>query len=68
MLPRAFWQGKVMTGEQTRWGLENLNLASCWMPSAFQGVMRPISTSCQDHMVPLGLHPPVGRSQVQLVV
>ena len=46
-----FGKGKVMTGEQTRWGLENLNLTQAKLDSlGFKGVMRPISTSCQDHM------------------
>ena len=46
-----FGKGKVMTGEQMRWGLENLNLTQAKLDSlGFKGVMRPISTSCQDHM------------------
>ncbi len=46
-----FGKGKVMTGEQTRWGLENLNLTQAKLDAlGFKGVMRPISTSCQDHM------------------
>ena len=46
-----FGKGKVMTGEQTRWGLENLNLTQPKLDAlGFKGVMRPISTSCQDHM------------------
>jgi branched-chain amino acid transport system substrate-binding protein len=43
--------GKVMTGEQVRWGLENLNLTQAKLDAlGFKGVMRPISTSCMDHM------------------
>ncbi len=46
-----FGKGKVMTGEQTRWGLENLNLTQAKLDAlGFKGVMRPISTSCNDHM------------------
>lgn len=46
-----FGKGKVMTGEQVRWGLENLNLDQKKLDAlGFAGVMRPISTSCQDHM------------------
>jgi branched-chain amino acid transport system substrate-binding protein len=46
-----FGKGKVMTGEQVRWGLENLALDQKRLDAlGFSGVMRPISTSCQDHM------------------
>ncbi len=46
-----FGKGKVMTGEQVRWGLENLNLTQAKLDAlGFGGVLRPISTSCQDHM------------------
>lgn len=46
-----FGKGKVMTGEQVRWGLENLDLTQAKLDAlGFKGVMRPISTSCQDHM------------------
>jgi branched-chain amino acid transport system substrate-binding protein len=46
-----FGKGKVMTGEQIRWGLENLNLTQPKLDAlGFAGVMRPISTSCVDHM------------------
>lgn len=46
-----YGKGKVMTGEQTRWGLENLALDQAKLDAlGFAGVMRPISTSCQDHM------------------
>ena len=45
-----FGRGKVMTGEQTRWGLENLALDQKKLDDlGFAGVMRPISTSCADH-------------------
>ncbi len=46
-----FGKGKVMTGEQVRWGLENLALDQKKIDAlGFAGVMRPISTSCLDHM------------------
>ncbi len=46
-----FGKGKVMTGEQVRWGMENLNLDQKKLDAlGFSGVMRPLSTSCQDHM------------------
>ena len=46
-----FGKGKVMTSEQVRWGLENLSLDQKKLDSlGFSGVLRPLSTSCQDHM------------------
>jgi branched-chain amino acid transport system substrate-binding protein len=46
-----FGKGKVMSGEQVRWGLENLNLTQAKLDAlGFKGVMRPISTSCVDHL------------------
>ncbi len=46
-----FGKGKVMTGEQVRWGLENLALDQKKLDAlGFNGVLRPVSTSCQDHM------------------
>jgi branched-chain amino acid transport system substrate-binding protein len=46
-----FGKGKVMTGEQARWGYENLNLTQAKLDAlGFKGVMRPVSTSCVDHM------------------
>jgi branched-chain amino acid transport system substrate-binding protein len=46
-----FGKGKVMTGEQVRWGLENLNLdAKRLQQLGFEQVMKPLSTSCADHM------------------
>ena len=46
-----FGKGKVMTGEQVRWGMENLTLDQKKLDAlGFAGVMRPISTSCADHM------------------
>jgi len=46
-----FGKGKVMTGEEVRWGLENLALDQKKLDAlGFAGVMRPVSTSCADHM------------------
>ena len=46
-----FGKGKVMSGEQVRWGLENLALDDKKLASlGLTGVIRPISTSCADHM------------------
>jgi branched-chain amino acid transport system substrate-binding protein len=46
-----FGKGKVMTGEQVRWGLENLSLDDKKLAAlGLTGVIRPISTSCSDHM------------------
>ena len=42
---------KPLTGEQVRWGLENLALDQKKLDTlGFAGVMRPVSTSCIDHM------------------
>ena len=46
-----FGKGKVMTGEQVRWGMENLVLDQKRLDAlGLTGVMRPLSTSCADHM------------------
>lgn len=46
-----FGKGKWVTGEQARWGYENLTLDQKKLDAlGFAGVMRPISTSCVDHM------------------
>jgi branched-chain amino acid transport system substrate-binding protein len=46
-----YGKGKVMTGDQVRWGLENLALDQKKLDAlGFAGVMRPVSTSCADHM------------------
>ncbi len=45
-----YGKGKVMTGEQVRWGLENLALDQKKLDAlGFAGVMRPVTTSCADH-------------------
>ena len=46
-----YGKGKVMTGEQVRWGLENLDLDKKRLDAiGFGEVMLPLSTSCVDHM------------------
>ncbi|MFT3666622.1 ABC transporter substrate-binding protein [Piscinibacter sp.] len=46
-----FGKGKVMSSEQVRWGLENLALDQKRLDAlGFAGMMRPLSTSCSDHM------------------
>ncbi|MBY4596257.1 ABC transporter substrate-binding protein [Ottowia caeni] len=46
-----FGKGKVMTGEQVRWGMENLALDQKRLDAlGFGGVMRPLQTTCADHM------------------
>ncbi len=46
-----YGKGKVMTGEQVRWGLENVDLDQKKLDGlGFAGVMRPVQTSCLDHM------------------
>ena len=46
-----YGKGKRVTPEQARWGYENLNLTQAKLDAlGFKGVMRPVATSCQDHM------------------
>ena len=46
-----FGKGKVMTSEQVRWGLENLSFDDKKLAQlGLTGVMRPFTTTCQDHM------------------
>lgn len=45
------WGNTRMTGVQVRWGLENLDLTQDKLNAlGFEGIMRPVKTSCQDHM------------------
>ena len=45
-----FGKGKVMTGEQLRWGAENLSLDDKKLAAlGLAGIMKPLSTSCSDH-------------------
>jgi branched-chain amino acid transport system substrate-binding protein len=42
---------KPLTGEQVRWGLENLDINPNRIKQlGFEGYMLPVSTSCADHM------------------
>ena len=46
-----FGKGKWMSGEQARWGYENLTLDQKKLDAlGFAGVMRPVATTCADHM------------------
>ena len=41
---------KPLTGEQVRWGLENLNLSEARIKEmGFEGMLKPIKISCSDH-------------------
>jgi branched-chain amino acid transport system substrate-binding protein len=41
---------KPLTGEQVRWGLENLSLPDARLKElGFEGVLKPIKISCSDH-------------------
>jgi branched-chain amino acid transport system substrate-binding protein len=45
-----YGKGKVMSGDQIRWGMENLAVDDKALKRlGLSTVMRPISTSCQDH-------------------
>lgn len=46
-----YGKGKHMTPEQVRWGFENLNITQERLNElGFGELMRPVKTSCQDHM------------------
>ena len=46
-----YGKGKWVSPEQARWGYENLTLTQAKLDAlGFKGVMRPVSTSCADHM------------------
>ncbi|MFN3745120.1 MAG: ABC transporter substrate-binding protein [Hyphomicrobiaceae bacterium] len=41
---------KPLTGEQVRWGLENLNLTAERLKElGFEGMLRPVKITCEDH-------------------
>jgi branched-chain amino acid transport system substrate-binding protein len=45
-----YGKGKVMDGEQLRWGAENLALDDKKLAAlGLTGIMKPLSTSCTDH-------------------
>ena len=46
-----FGKGKVMTPEQIRWGMENLNLTQERLDAlGFGKILRPFKTSCNNHL------------------
>ena len=46
-----FGKGKQMTPEQVRWGFENLDLTEARLKElGFDEIMRPVKTSCSNHM------------------
>jgi branched-chain amino acid transport system substrate-binding protein len=41
---------KPLTGEQVRWGFENLNLTADRIKAlGFEGMMKPMKITCEDH-------------------
>jgi branched-chain amino acid transport system substrate-binding protein len=45
-----FAKGKPVTGEQVRWGFENLNLTADRIRElGFEGMLGPVKLSCEDH-------------------
>ena len=58
---------KPMTGEQVRWGFENLDLTAARIKElGFEGMLSPIKLSCQDHQgADVGARPAVGRQGVE---
>jgi branched-chain amino acid transport system substrate-binding protein len=41
---------RVVTGEEVRWGAENLNLDAGKLKAiGFEGIVQPLKTSCKDH-------------------
>ena len=47
---QAKFGNKPLTGEQVRWGLENLNLTADRIKQlGFDGMMQPLKVSCTDH-------------------
>jgi branched-chain amino acid transport system substrate-binding protein len=45
-----FGKGKPMTGEQVRWGLENLSINDAYLKKlGATGFMQPLKVSCMDH-------------------
>ena len=46
-----YGKGKPVTPEQVRWGLENLDISQARLDElGFGKLMRPVKTSCADHM------------------
>jgi branched-chain amino acid transport system substrate-binding protein len=45
-----FGKGKTMSGEQTRWGLENLNITEARLKElGMEGFALPLEITCKDH-------------------
>lgn len=45
-----YGKGKPMTGEQVRWGLENLDISDAYLKKlGATGFMQPLKVSCMDH-------------------
>jgi branched-chain amino acid transport system substrate-binding protein len=45
-----FGKGKPMTGEQVRWGLENLSINDAYLKKlGATGFMQPLNVTCMDH-------------------
>jgi len=41
---------RVITGEEMRWGMENLNISAARLKElGFEGLMRPLKITCDDH-------------------
>jgi branched-chain amino acid transport system substrate-binding protein len=48
---QAKYGKKPMTGEQVRWGIENLNLSAARLKElGFEGVIQPLKVTCSDHV------------------
>ncbi len=46
-----YGKGKVMTSEQVRWGLENMNMTQERLNElGFGKIIRPFKTSCDNHL------------------
>ncbi len=62
-----YGKGKVLTPEQVRWGFENLDLSADKLKAlGFGEIMRPVKTSCQNHMgTDWARDRAVGRGQVE---
>ena len=47
---QAKYGKRVVTGEETRWGAENLNPDAARLKAlGFEGIVQPLKTSCRDH-------------------
>lgn len=47
---QAKYGNRVITGEEMRWGLENLNITAARLKQlGFAGLLQPLKTACNDH-------------------